>query len=82
MGVLLVVAYGVGMAATLTLAGLALLRVQRMITTAGADGASRWARLGPPARLLALLPVPTAGVIIVVGAGLVLRGLLLSASFG
>lgn len=80
-GVLLVVAYGVGMALTLTLAGLALLRVQRLVT-APEGRAGRWGRLVPSAGLVALLPVVTASVIVLVGAGLVLRGVLLTSSFG
>ena len=81
-GVLLVVAYGVGMALTLTLAGLALLRVQRLVSAPRDGGTSRWSRLVVPTGLLTLLPLLTAGIIILVGCGLVLRGLLLSWSFG
>jgi len=80
-GVLLVVAYGIGMALTLTLAGLALLRVQRLVTTSAGRG-SRWSHLVPPARLVVLLPVVTASIIVLVGVGLVLRGVLLTSSFG
>jgi len=69
-GVLLVVAYGVGMAATLTAAGLVLVRVRDRWT-------SRPHRTR--ARLAALAPTGTAALVLCVGLGLVgraARGLL------
>ncbi|MCY7365754.1 MAG: high frequency lysogenization protein HflD [Frankiaceae bacterium] len=68
-GVLLVIAYGVGMAVTLTLAGLLLLRARAVLDRRG------WT-LGRGARLVRLLPLGTAGVVVVVGLALVLRGVL------
>jgi ABC-type nickel/cobalt efflux system permease component RcnA len=66
-GVLLVVAYGFGMAVTLTTAGLLLFAVQRSVTRAG----------GRLSKIVALLPrvtpVITAGLIVVIGLGLTLR---------
>ena len=69
-GILLVVAYGVGMAATLTGAGLLLVVLQGRI--ARVTGRSRLvARLG--ARFPAAASTATAGLVVVVGAGLALR---------
>ncbi len=68
-GALLVVGYGVGMALTLTLAGLLLLRTQARLERRG------WTS-GRAARLLKILPTVTAGVVLLVGAIVVLRGLL------
>lgn len=70
-GVLLVIGYGVGMAATLTLAGLLLVRVRDALhDRAIARGASRtwlwWRRLAPPA---------TATLVLLVGVGIVLRSI-------
>jgi nickel/cobalt exporter len=70
-GVLLVLAYGLGMAGTLTAAGLLLLAVQRRVTHAQ----------GSPARLLARLytaapaawPLITSTMVLAVGVGLTLR---------
>lgn len=75
-GVLLVVAYGAGMAATLTGAGLLLLAVQRRLTAVtNRTSPDRWVdrlrTLG--ARLSAATPAATAGLVLVVGAGLALR---------
>ena len=67
-GVLLVIAYGVGMAVTLTVAGLLLLRAQAVLDRRG------WS-LGRGRHLVALLPLITAGIVIVIGLLLVLRGL-------
>jgi hypothetical protein len=61
----LVVCYGIGMAITLTAAGLLLLRAQGVLDRRG------WT-LG---RGRTLLPVLTASVVIVVGLGLVTRGM-------
>ena len=66
-GVLLVLAYGVGMAATLTAAGLLLLRARAAVDRRG------WGE-GRAARLVRLLPLLTAAVVLVLGLVLVLRG--------
>jgi nickel/cobalt transporter (NicO) family protein len=67
-GVLLVLTYGLGMAATLTAAGLLLVRLS-----------SRWggrlaARVGS-GRLVAAAPAMTASLVLVVGLGLAARSL-------
>jgi nickel/cobalt exporter len=67
-GVLLVVAYGVGMAVTLTAAGLLLLRARAVLDRRGWTG-------GRAAALVRLLPLGTAGIVVLVGIGLVVRGL-------
>lgn len=67
-GVLLVVGYGVGMAVTLTAAGLLLLRARAVLDRRGWTG-------GRAAAVVRLLPLGTAAVVVLVGAGLVLRGL-------
>ncbi len=67
-GVILVLCYGIGMAMTLTAAGLFLLRTQAMFTRRG------WA-IGQGSTALRLLPLITAGLVVVVGAVLVVRGL-------
>ncbi|MCY1138151.1 sulfite exporter TauE/SafE family protein [Actinoplanes sp. Pm04-4] len=64
-GVLLVIAYGFGMAATLTAAGLLLVRLRHRI-----DGRWRWV-----ARWQAVAPSATAALIILVGVGLAGRAL-------
>ena len=66
-GVVLVLAYGLGMAVTLTGAGLLLLRAQALLDRRG------WA-LGRGRALGRLLPVLTASVVVTVGLGLVVRG--------
>jgi ABC-type nickel/cobalt efflux system permease component RcnA len=66
-GVVLVIAYGLGMAVTLTAAGLLLLAVQRRITRPG----GRLARLG--ATIPAIAPLATAALVVVVGIGLTIR---------
>ena len=70
-GVLLVVAYGLGMAATLTAVGVLLAR---------SSGSRRLQRLlhGRPllGRVAELAPLLTAGVVVLVGLGLLARGLL------
>jgi nickel/cobalt transporter (NicO) family protein len=70
-GVLLVVAYGIGMAATLTGAGLLLLAIQRRLTRTAGGSSSRWARLG--GRVNAVTPAVTATLVLLVGAGLAVR---------
>jgi nickel/cobalt exporter len=72
-GVLLVVGYGLGMAAALTGAGLLLLFVQRQVTTAG-GGARLARRLSPlAARIPAAASTVTAGLVTIVGVGLAVR---------
>jgi nickel/cobalt transporter (NicO) family protein len=76
LGVLLVLFYGAGMAATLTGAGLLLLAVQRRLArAANRTGTAIWAnRLrGLGARLGAATPAATAALVLAVGAGLALR---------
>jgi len=68
-GALLVLAYGVGMALTLTVAGLLLLRARARLE------AGRWAS-GRAAGLLRAMPAVTATVVLMVGAFVVARGLL------
>ena len=82
LGVLLVAAYGVGMAITLTLAGLALLRARLVLDRSVHGTRFPWLRGTTAARILAAMPMLTAGVIVLVGAALVLRGGLTMASFG
>ena len=72
-GVLLVVAYGAGMALTLTGAGLLLLAVQRRMARAARPGRIL-PRLGPiVARVNAATPAATAALVLLVGTGLALR---------
>jgi nickel/cobalt exporter len=66
-GVLLVVAYGLGMAGTLTGAGLLLLSIQRRL----AGRTNVFSRLG--ARLRTTAPTATASLVVIVGLGLALR---------
>ncbi|MDT7571102.1 MAG: nickel/cobalt transporter (NicO) family protein [Actinomycetota bacterium] len=66
-GVVLVVCYGLGMAVTLTAAGLLLIRAQAVLDRRG------WT-LGRGQALGRLLPVLTAAVVVLVGFGLVTRG--------
>jgi nickel/cobalt exporter len=68
-GVVLVVCYGLGMAVTLTAAGLLLLRAQAVLDRRG------WS-LGRSRNLSRLLPVLTASVVVLVGIGLVTRGVM------
>jgi ABC-type nickel/cobalt efflux system permease component RcnA len=76
-GVLLVVAYGVGMAATLTGAGLLLLVMQRRLERATAAGQRRSGVLGRLAGVASLLqsatPAATAALVLVVGLGIAAR---------
>lgn len=69
-GALLVFGYGLGLAITLTLAGLLLLRTQGLLTRRSwlVGRGRRWARLLPPL---------TAAVVIFVGVGLVVRGVVI-----
>lgn len=68
-GVVLVVCYGLGMAVTLTLAGLLLLRARAVLDRRG------WTGRGRGASLARLLPLGTGAIVVLVGLGLVLRGL-------
>lgn len=72
-GVVLVVAYGAGMAATLTGAGLLLLALQRRLARSATGGRlpARLARL--TGRINAATPAATATLVLLVGAGLTLR---------
>ncbi|MFB7108213.1 nickel transporter [Streptomyces sp. NPDC056190] len=72
-GLLLVVAYGVGLALTLTAAGIAVVKlgsgVNRLL-----DGRPRW-RAGPAAALVRrTAPLGSACVVVALGAGLMLKG--------
>ncbi|CRK61985.1 Inner membrane protein [Alloactinosynnema sp. L-07] len=67
-GVLLIIGYGLGMAATLTLAGLFLIRMRdRIETTTRPAYAALWKRLSR------IGPVATSTLVVVVGLGLTLR---------
>ena len=70
-GIVLVLGYGVGMAATLTAAGLLLVRARSSLDR-------RLSRRSRPVldRIGALLPLATASVIVVVGLSLTVRGAL------
>ncbi len=76
-GVFLVIAYGLGMAITLTVAGLLLVRLRGRL-----DRRAARARLSSGRSLLAViaaaLPAFTATLVLLVGLGLALRGLLLT----
>lgn len=72
-GIVLVLAYGIGMAGTLTLAGVLLVRLRDRYAERSSDGRGRaflrrWGRIAPFA---------TAGLVVVVGLGLVVRSLAL-----
>lgn len=70
-GVLLVLAYGLGMAATLTLAGLLLVRLRdRVEAGLKAAAADRWKRVRSLARYA---PVGTSALVLAVGLGLTAR---------
>ena len=74
-GVGLVLAYGLGMAATLTVVGLLLVRLRGRLDRRAADvRGRRWL-----ARLAVAVPVLTAGLVLLVGLALVARGVLLGA---
>ncbi len=76
-GVFLVVVYGLGMAVTLTVTGLLLVRLRGRLDRRAArgqrSGASSWL-----AAIAAGLPMLTATLVLLVGLALVLRGLLLT----
>ena len=72
-GILLVLAYGVGMAGALTAAGLLLVVIQRRVSAA-----KSWARLTArfaplTARMPAATSALTAGLVVIVGVGLAVR---------
>jgi nickel/cobalt transporter (NicO) family protein len=67
-GVALVVGYGLGMAATLTAAGLLLIRVRDSLRGRSFDRLAR-----PFARVAPYVPLATAALVVVVGVGLILR---------
>ncbi|MFC6020871.1 hypothetical protein ACFP2T_32460 [Plantactinospora solaniradicis] len=72
-GVLLVIGYGVGMAATLTAAGLLVIRLrERWDRRLRGRGGRRWHRL---ASLSSFTPTATAGLVLVVGVALAGRAL-------
>ncbi len=74
-GVVLVVAYGLGMAATLTAVGLALVRMRdRMARRMTATGSSN-----PLRRIARTAPLVTAALVLTVGLALVVRGVVLAA---
>ena len=70
-GVGLVIAYGLGMAATLTCAGLLLVHLRGRL-----DGVASRRFTGIAGRLSAATPILTAALVLVVGLGLAVRGLL------
>lgn len=70
-GILLVVAYGLGMAAVLTAAGLLLVKLRDRVAPAASQ---RWSRLAGP--VTAAMPVLTASLVLAVGLGLAVRGVL------
>jgi len=76
-GVFLVIAYGLGMAVTLTVAGLLLVRLRGRLDrrAARSQGSGTRSRL---AWIAAALPALTATLVLLVGLGLALRGLLLT----
>ncbi len=74
-GVVLVVAYGLGMAGTLTAVGLLLVHLRARLDA----GASRLSGSRLLSRLTLALPVLTAGLVFVVGVSLVVRGAVLGA---
>ena len=77
-GVFLVIAYGLGMALTLTVAGLLLVRLRNRLDRR-AERQDRSGARNRIAKVMAALPVLTAGLVLMVGLGLALRGLLLGA---
>ncbi|GIE92457.1 hypothetical protein [Actinoplanes regularis] len=75
LGVALVVAYGVGMAGTLTAVGLLLVVAQHRLTRliAGSGRAARFSLLGK--KLAASTPTATAALVVIVGLGIGVRAL-------
>jgi ABC-type nickel/cobalt efflux system permease component RcnA len=73
-GVVLVLAYGLGMAGTLTAVGLALVRLRGRLERRMAERPARVLT-----RIARVAPVVTAGLVLVVGLSLVARGVVLDA---
>ena len=73
-GVVLVLAYGLGMAATLTAVGLLLVRVRGRLEGLTDRAGRRWLT-----RLALAAPVVTASLVLLVGLALVTRGVVLGA---
>jgi ABC-type nickel/cobalt efflux system permease component RcnA len=72
-GLLLVVAYGAGLALTLTAAGVAVVRLGGTAAR-GLERRPRWSR-GPAAALVRrAAPLGSASVVVALGAGLLLKG--------
>jgi ABC-type nickel/cobalt efflux system permease component RcnA len=74
-GVVLVVAYGLGMATTLTLAGILLVRVRDRYQHRASTAGGRARAVGR--RWTAAAPYLTAALVVLVGSGLALRSLAL-----
>lgn len=72
-GVVLVLAYGIGMAATLTVVGLLLVRFRDRVTQRGVSGRAPLARVAR--RWANAVPVATASLVMIVGVGLAARSL-------
>ena len=72
-GVFLVFAYGIGMAATLTAVGLLLVKLRMRLDDVESSRSNQWV-----SRVTAALPIVTAVLVLVVGIGLVARGLFFS----
>jgi nickel/cobalt transporter (NicO) family protein len=72
-GVLLVIGYGLGMAATLTAAGFFLVRVRDRYRRRHADGRGRTEAIAR--RWTAVIPYSTAALVMIVGFGLAIRSL-------
>jgi len=72
-GVFLVFAYGIGMAATLTAVGLLLVRLRMRLDDVEATRSNRVAT-----KVTRVLPLATAVLVLLVGVGLVARGLFFS----
>ena len=68
---MLVVCYGLGMAATLSGAGLVLVKVRRRLERRRSEGVTTHPRIAP---LLRALPVATALIVLVTGVALTARG--------
>jgi len=73
-GILLIIGYGLGMAATLTAAGLLLVRVRDRYERRAAGRAARGIGAAA-ARWQTIMPYVTAGLVLLVGLGLALRSL-------
>lgn len=73
-GIVLIVGYGLGMAATLTAAGLLLVRVRDRFQRRDAGRAARGIEAAA-ARWQTIMPYVTACLVLIVGAGLAIRSL-------